>query len=59
VALAHSLNLSVTAEGIEQPEQAAQLRALGCQRGQGFLFARPAPPSAVELSIAPASLRAA
>jgi diguanylate cyclase (GGDEF)-like protein len=45
VALAHTLNLSVTAEGIEEPEQAARLRRLGCHRGQGFLFARPAPPT--------------
>jgi len=43
VALAHSLNLSVTAEGIEHPEQAAELRRLGCSRAQGFLIARPMP----------------
>jgi diguanylate cyclase (GGDEF)-like protein len=43
IALAHTLKLSVTAEGIETPEQAAQLRSLGAQRGQGYYFARPAP----------------
>jgi diguanylate cyclase (GGDEF)-like protein/PAS domain S-box-containing protein len=41
VTLAKSLNLSVTAEGIETQIQHAQLRLLGCERGQGFLFARP------------------
>jgi EAL domain-containing protein (putative c-di-GMP-specific phosphodiesterase class I) len=41
VALAKTLNLSVVGEGIESRAQAAQLLALGCDRGQGFLFARP------------------
>src|SRR4051812_47898933 len=47
VALAKSLQLSVTAEGIESTEQLRQLRALGCNRGQGYLLARPLPPDAV------------
>jgi diguanylate cyclase (GGDEF)-like protein/PAS domain S-box-containing protein len=38
VALAHSLGLPVIAEGIEQPDQLRQLRALGCEFGQGHLF---------------------
>ena len=29
------------AEGIEEPAQLAVLRELGCDRGQGYLFARP------------------
>jgi diguanylate cyclase (GGDEF)-like protein/PAS domain S-box-containing protein len=41
VALAKALNLSVTGEGIETRAQHAQLRELGCDRGQGYLFARP------------------
>ena len=41
VALAKALNLSVTGEGVETPAQHAQLRELGCDRGQGYLFARP------------------
>jgi diguanylate cyclase (GGDEF)-like protein/PAS domain S-box-containing protein len=45
VALGHALRLSVTAEGIETEIQLAHLRALRCDRGQGFLFARPAPAS--------------
>ncbi len=43
VDVARTLNLTVTAEGIETPEQLAQVRALGCDRGQGFYVARPAP----------------
>ncbi len=42
-ALAHSLGLSVTAEGIETEEQLAYVRSAGCDRGQGYLFARPSP----------------
>jgi diguanylate cyclase (GGDEF)-like protein/PAS domain S-box-containing protein len=41
VALAKALNLSVTGEGVETPAQHALLRELGCDRGQGYLFARP------------------
>jgi EAL domain-containing protein (putative c-di-GMP-specific phosphodiesterase class I) len=35
--LRRSLRLSVTGEGIERAEQAAQLQLLGGARGQGFL----------------------
>ena len=41
VELVHSLGLPVVAEGIEEPVQRDELRALGCAFGQGFLFARP------------------
>jgi diguanylate cyclase (GGDEF)-like protein/PAS domain S-box-containing protein len=41
VALAKSLNLAVTGEGIETSEQLGQLQSLGCDRGQGYLFAMP------------------
>ena len=41
VALAHSLHLSVVAEGIERPDQLAELTELGCDAGQGYFFARP------------------
>jgi diguanylate cyclase (GGDEF)-like protein/PAS domain S-box-containing protein len=41
LALGITLNLDVVAEGIEQPEQWNSLRDLGCEFGQGFLFARP------------------
>jgi len=39
--LAGGLDLEVTAEGIETPEQAAMMVALGCTQLQGFLFGRP------------------
>jgi len=43
VQLGRSLNLDTVAEGIEKSRQADGLRGLGCQYGQGFLFARPVP----------------
>jgi len=39
--LASQLGLGVTAEGIETPTQCEQLRALGCNLAQGFLFCHP------------------
>jgi diguanylate cyclase (GGDEF)-like protein/PAS domain S-box-containing protein len=47
VTLADSLGLSAVAEGMETPHQRAELAALGCRFGQGFLFARPQPAGAV------------
>ena len=41
VKLGHTLHLRVVAEGIETAAQLAELRALDCEYGQGFLFARP------------------
>jgi len=41
MALAKSLNLTVTGEGIETAEQAALLGKWGCDRGQGYLFSEP------------------
>jgi EAL domain-containing protein (putative c-di-GMP-specific phosphodiesterase class I) len=43
VSLAHALGLLAIAEGIESTGQLDSLRSLGCDLGQGFLFARPAP----------------
>jgi diguanylate cyclase (GGDEF)-like protein len=43
VELAHSLGLSVVAEGIEDRRTADVLRELGCELAQGFFFAAPAP----------------
>jgi diguanylate cyclase (GGDEF)-like protein len=45
VELAHTLGLEVTAEGVERPEVRDQLRDLGVQRAQGYLFSRPLPPA--------------
>ncbi|WP_327399541.1 EAL domain-containing protein [Streptomyces sp. NBC_01288] len=44
VSLAHSLNLTVTVEGVETGAQAEQLRILGCDTAQGWFYARPGPP---------------
>ena len=43
IALAKALNLNVIAEGIESIHQFHQLRILGCEYGQGYLFSRPVP----------------
>jgi diguanylate cyclase (GGDEF)-like protein len=43
VQLAEPLGLSTVAEGIETIEQADLLRGMGCEFGQGYLFARPMP----------------
>ena len=43
LSLAESLNLTVTAEGIETQELAHALQAMGCSHGQGYYFARPMP----------------
>ncbi|EQB17213.1 putative bifunctional diguanylate cyclase/phosphodiesterase [Sphingobium lactosutens] len=41
LSLAESLNLKVTAEGIETQALALQLQNMGCWQGQGYYFARP------------------
>ncbi len=43
--LCREMNLVAIAEGVELPEQAAALHALGCEFAQGYLFARPLPES--------------
>jgi diguanylate cyclase (GGDEF)-like protein len=41
VRVAHSLGMNTVAEGIETAAQAAVVRKLGCEKGQGYLFSRP------------------
>lgn len=48
IALAHALGIDVVAEGIETLAQWEELRALGCDRGQGYWFARPLPADEME-----------
>jgi len=43
ISLAHLLNLKVVAEGVETDEQLNQLRILGCNEMQGYLFSKPLP----------------
>jgi diguanylate cyclase (GGDEF)-like protein len=43
VQLGLGLGMSLTAEGIELPEQRSWLLEQGCRHGQGYLFGRPAP----------------
>ncbi len=43
ISLAHSLNRTVVAEGVEEQEQARLLRLLRCDHVQGFLYSRPVP----------------
>jgi sensor c-di-GMP phosphodiesterase-like protein len=48
VGIAASLGLETVAEGVEQFAQTKVLHDLGCDLGQGFLFARPVEASAVD-----------
>ncbi|MCU0535204.1 MAG: EAL domain-containing protein, partial [Hydrococcus sp. Prado102] len=41
IVLAHNLEMDVVAEGVETEQQRSQLQALGCEYGQGYLFAKP------------------
>ncbi|MBU1665622.1 MAG: EAL domain-containing protein [Gammaproteobacteria bacterium] len=43
IGMADALGLTVVAEGVETQDQQAFLAALGCRRGQGYLFGRPGP----------------
>ncbi len=51
VTLAHNLGMDVTAEGVETVEQLAQLKSLGCECGQGYLFSKPVDSKGVEAMI--------
>jgi len=52
ISLGHSLNLAITAEGVETPGQALRLRALGCHNAQGFLYSQAMTASSVPRFIA-------
>ncbi len=48
ISLAHAIGLEVVAEGVATTHQLSLLRAMGCDRGQGFLFSRPGSVAHVE-----------
>ena len=48
VSLGHALGLTVTAEGVEYPEQVAFLQKLGCDEMQGYFFAPPLPAAEID-----------
>jgi diguanylate cyclase (GGDEF)-like protein len=48
IRLSQALHLTTIAEGIETAEQAAELRRLGCLKGQGYLYAPPLPPDELD-----------
>ena len=52
IQLVHSLGLLVVAEGVEDAEVHDELRGLGCDYAQGFLYGRPQPLRAVEQMLA-------
>ena len=62
VDLAHAFGLTTVAEGVESIDQLAELRAIGCEQGQGYLWSQPLPAADAERwiaahSAAPAHLR--
>jgi EAL domain-containing protein (putative c-di-GMP-specific phosphodiesterase class I) len=48
IKLAHTLDMTVVAEGIEDEKQLAELVKLGCDVGQGYYFSRPVDAAAAE-----------
>ncbi|MFN8443590.1 MAG: EAL domain-containing protein [Caldilineaceae bacterium] len=48
ITMAHDLGMEAVAEGVETIEQLAQLKALGCNFGQGYLLSRPVDSSTIE-----------
>lgn len=51
IVMAHKLGIKVIAEGVETAEQCALLKQIGCDYGQGYLFARPMPADACEAAL--------
>ncbi|MDJ0590231.1 MAG: EAL domain-containing protein [Pleurocapsa sp. MO_226.B13] len=52
ITLAKTLGMDAISEGVETAQQLKQLKDLGCELGQGFLFAKPLTPQDVEALLA-------
>jgi diguanylate cyclase (GGDEF)-like protein/PAS domain S-box-containing protein len=52
IGLAHALQLTVVAEGVETEAQAQKLLELGCDQMQGYLFSKPLPADQLEVLLA-------
>ena len=57
ISLCRQLNLSLTAEGIEDADTAKLLAAMGCEEGQGYYFSKPIPAAAFEQTFLQADTR--
>ena len=53
LSIARAFTFATMAEGVETEEQAASLRAAGCELGQGYLYARPMPAKEFSTFIGP------
>jgi diguanylate cyclase (GGDEF)-like protein/PAS domain S-box-containing protein len=51
VSLAQTLGMTVTAEGVETPEQASALREMGCPGAQGYLYCRAVPADTITANL--------
>jgi EAL domain-containing protein (putative c-di-GMP-specific phosphodiesterase class I) len=56
--LGHSLKMTVTAEGVERPEERELLVDLGCDQVQGYLFSKPLAPDAARRFLEPIAMLA-
>lgn len=52
IALGHNMNMHTIAEGVEDAEEAAMLRDMGCASAQGYFFAKPLPEKEIADKIA-------
>jgi diguanylate cyclase (GGDEF)-like protein/PAS domain S-box-containing protein len=55
IAMAHALDIRVTAEGVETGAQAQRLQELACDEAQGYWYSRPLSPQALENALSPIS----
>lgn len=54
--LARTFHMDVVAEGIEDEDQLRELQSMGCPCGQGYYFARPMDPAAIDAMVAAGDL---